>query len=109
MGHGINSANYNQRILKTIQPYFGLVWDGIKTAEVRKLDRDFQVGQEWYLDEYYIYTDPNGHFHSQFGSKRIHIKITHILSYKEFPEAFRDGWGMISFQRIENLFINNSL
>lgn len=38
--------------LKTVQPFFSEVENGNKTFEVRKNDRDFQVGDEVYLQEY---------------------------------------------------------
>lgn len=38
--------------LKTIQPYFNLVKDGTKKFELRKLDRQFKVGDILLLQEY---------------------------------------------------------
>ncbi len=38
--------------LKTIQPYFDRCWNQTKTFEIRKNDRDFQVGDEIFLQEY---------------------------------------------------------
>lgn len=38
--------------LKTVQPFFSNVKNGTKTFEHRRNDRDFQVGDEVYLQEY---------------------------------------------------------
>jgi ASC-1-like (ASCH) protein len=38
--------------LKTIQPYFNEVVDGKKNFEIRKNDRDYQVGDTLLLEEY---------------------------------------------------------
>ena len=38
--------------LKTVQPYFDRVWEGTKTFEIRKNDRDYQAGDNVLLQEY---------------------------------------------------------
>lgn len=38
--------------LKTLPPYFQAVMAGLKTAELRKDDRDFQVGDILVLEEW---------------------------------------------------------
>ena len=42
----------HDHVLKTINPYFQDVWDGKKDFEVRKNDRNFEVGQIIKLEEY---------------------------------------------------------
>lgn len=34
----------NKHYLKTVQPYFDAIDQGLKTFEIRKNDRDFKVG-----------------------------------------------------------------
>lgn len=87
----------SDRRLKTVDPWFQLVWDGLKTVEVRKSDRDFQIGQEWYLDHY----DPV----TGYGHKQIYIKITHVLAHDDFPEGIQPGYCMISFQKLANILV----
>lgn len=38
--------------LKTIHPYFRVIWEGFKPFEIRKNDRDFKVGDILLLREY---------------------------------------------------------
>lgn len=38
--------------IKTVQPYFDECWHGRKPFEVRKNDRDYQVGDKVVLQEY---------------------------------------------------------
>lgn len=63
--------------LKTHSPYFGLVWDGIKTFEVRKNDRDYQVGDRLKLVEVDPITlKPTGNFAT--------VAVTYILQGGSF-------------------------
>lgn len=62
--------------LKTINPYFEDVWNGVKRFEVRNNDRDFNIGDYCSLDEYF---DDN----HLYGNRSILVKITYIL--KDFP------------------------
>lgn len=45
--------NLQAHELKTIEPYFSKVWDGLKTFELRKDDRDFCIGDYLILRRYY--------------------------------------------------------
>jgi hypothetical protein len=58
--------------LKTIQPFFSEVKSGTKTFELRRNDRDFQVGDEVYLQEYDL--DNNS-----FSGQEVRAKITYVL------------------------------
>jgi hypothetical protein len=58
--------------LKTWQVPFDALWDGSKTFEVRRNDRDFKVGdtltlQEWFVD------------HVRWGERIIDARISYIL------------------------------
>ena len=65
--------------LKTVNPHFYLLSNGEKTFEIRKSDRDFQVGNLLHLQEY-IYADPvNPSNGGRYTGKSIYRKITHIL------------------------------
>lgn len=58
--------------LKTIQPFFSEVKNGTKTFEHRKNDRDFQVGDEVYLQEYDL-------MFNSFSGQEIRGTITYVL------------------------------
>jgi ASC-1-like (ASCH) protein len=58
--------------LKTISPYFELLWSGAKTFECRLNDRGYQVGDELRLREY----DASN---STYRGSEIHAVVTHIL------------------------------
>jgi len=56
--------------LKTVNPFFEDVWDLRKNFEVRKNDRDFQIGDKLKLLE--VRTDGK-------RERFIYVKITYIL------------------------------
>jgi len=58
--------------LKTINPYFNRCWEQEKTFEVRKNDRDFQKGDNVYLQEYDKETD-------KYSGRELHCVITYVL------------------------------
>jgi len=43
--------------LKALNPYFSDILDGMKTFEIRKNDRNFQIGDQLLLQEYDLYTN----------------------------------------------------
>lgn len=67
--------------LKTRPEYFQAVWDGRKTFEVRKNDRDFKVGDAVKLVEY---SESEGYT----GSALVKT-ITYIL---DDPEFVKEGY-----------------
>lgn len=68
--------------LKTIQPFFQQVCDGVKTFELRKNDRDFQVNELLKLQEYNPIT-------KEYTGRYVFKKITYIL--KDFT-GLVDGY-----------------
>lgn len=74
--------------LKINTPYYNAVRQGIKTAEIRLNDRDFQRGDKMILSEVDDYGKPLlGH--------PIVCEITHVLSDNEY---FKDDYVMLSFK-----------
>jgi ribosomal protein S17 len=76
--------------LKTWPPYFKDVWNRRKTAEIRKDDRGFQVGdvvelQEWNPDE------------KEFTGNVVEVRITHILRSEDGDFGLKRGYVMLSF------------
>lgn len=74
--------------LKTVQPYFDAVASGEKTAELRKEDRPFQVGDTLLLDEW------TG---SKFTGRFVAAQITHIT---RGPPWLSPGFCMLSFRKL---------
>ena len=67
----------NYHTLKTWPEFFKAVWDGYKTFEIRRNDRNFQVGDILRLLEYY--PDRN-----EFSGKTIDSKVTYVLQGGQF-------------------------
>lgn len=70
--------------LKTINPYFQAVWDGVKTFEIRKNDRNFKVGDLLKLREYL--PDCSG-----YTGRVIYAEINYILKQNTF-EGLAPGY-----------------
>lgn len=76
--------------LKTVQPFFDAVRDGKKTAELRKDDRGFQIGDVLVLREYDAKL-------RRYSGASVTVVVTHVL--RDF-EGLAPWWVMLSF-RIE--------
>ncbi len=76
--------------LKTLPKWYALACSGEKTAEVRKLDRDFRAGDILELHEY------DG---EKLTGRSIKVIVTHVLTDSEY---IREGYAMLSFQRCSN-------
>ena len=68
--------------LKTINPYFSAVLQGVKNFEVRLNDRDFKVGDEVHLQEYDLETN-------EYLGREVRAEITYVL--KKY-EAIKSGY-----------------
>lgn len=74
--------------LKTINPYFSAVFQGMKNFEVRLNDRDFKVGDEVLLQEYDLET-------KEYSGREVRAEITYIL--KDY-EAIKPGYVVFGFK-----------
>jgi len=74
--------------LKTWPGPFDAVWRGNKTAELRKLDRDFRVGDTLILR---CYLPDLG----RYDGRSVHATITHIV---HVGFGLQDGHGMLSMR-----------
>lgn len=70
--------------LKILPEYFDSVTNGEKTFEIRKNDRDFQIGDEVYLKEW---TPSDGYT----GGKAL-VRITYITDYEQ-----KEGYVVFAF------------
>lgn len=73
--------------LKILPEYFLEVVNGNKTFEVRKNDRDFQIGDYVTLREYNIETN-------EYTGRQINVKITYVL---DNPNYCKEGFVIFSF------------
>lgn len=77
--------------LKIVQPHFNNVASGLKTFEVRKNDRDFQVGDRVVLEEYVP-------LRRAYTGERVTVEITIIL---ESINGIEDDYCVFGFKKIE--------
>ncbi|MNW38087.1 hypothetical protein D3C74_151460 [compost metagenome] len=76
----------NKHELKILPEYFQAVWDGSKTFEVRKNDRDYKVGDMLVLLEW----DPDK---NEWTGSGICKRVTYIL---DAPEFVKEGYVVMS-------------
>lgn len=80
--------------LKTQDPHFRLVWDRKKTAEIRKADRLFEVGDTLKLRQY---CPQNG-----YGPRSIYATITAITDRLDV-DGIMPGYNMLSLGNLMNV------
>ncbi|HHR6394426.1 TPA: DUF3850 domain-containing protein [Providencia alcalifaciens] len=88
--------------LKIAPRYFRLIQDGLKTAEFRRADRDFQVGDEFLLREFNSVNKP----YANYTGNVIFCLVTDITKINEVYSELKPlpAFVMISFSiiRIED-------
>ena len=88
--------------LKIAPRYFRLIQDGLKTAEFRRADRDFQVGDELLLREFNSVNKP----YANYTGNVIFCLVTDITKINEVYSELKPlpAFVMISFSiiRIED-------
>jgi hypothetical protein len=67
--------------LKTAPEEFGAVWDGLKLAEFRKDDRDYQAGDKLCLNE----TDAAA---TRYTGRVVVATVRHVYRGRFLPEGF---------------------
>lgn len=81
--------------LKIWPEYFEAVKDGRKTFEVRKNDRDFQVGDDLLLREFV----PKGYYddnYEMYTDRILHRKVSYILQGSQF--GIQEGFVVMGLQ-----------
>jgi len=66
--------------LKTVNPFFTDIWNGIKSFEVRLNDRNFKVGDSILLKEYSL----NGYESREILCKIIYFFSGHLMLKKGY-------------------------
>lgn len=85
--------------LKTVPPFFKSVWEGKKNFELRYNDRNFQVDDILYLEEYF----PNA---ERYGQHVVKARVDYILSHEDF-EAIKEGWVIMSITVLDRVTIDS--
>ena len=85
--------------LKTHPEYFESIWNREKLFEVRKDDRNYQVGDNLKLREY----DP---FSSNFSTREIYANIAYKLEGGQF--GIEEGFCVLSLQYLNNYLLQVS-
>jgi ASC-1-like (ASCH) protein len=62
--------------LKILPEYFQAIAEGEKTFEIRRNDRDYQVGDELFLNEF----DPEK---QKYTGRREKVKVSYITDYAQ--------------------------
>ena len=76
--------------------WFDAVANGTKRFEIRKDDRGgFKAGDCLILKEI-DYNDNDGLYYT---GRRIIVKITHVLTAKQFPEGIKAGYAILSLDK----------
>lgn len=75
--------------LKTWPGFFRDIFDGHKTFEVRKHDREFGLDQVWYLRKWippsnptYTVTDKEYHLPGRYTGSWVKVKITYLMEHQ---------------------------
>lgn len=76
--------------LKTHVDPFCRVWSGAKTAELRKDDRDFKMGDTIVLREY-------KHRKQEYTGRWVRALITDIVWVGQWVDGVEGQWAMLSF------------
>ncbi len=80
--------------VKIIPAYFDAVKNGLKTFEIRKLDRDYNIGDTLILSEWQPETLSAG----SYTGRRVNVTILYILTHDLFPDGIKDGYGVLGIR-----------
>lgn len=82
--------------LKTWPEYFQAAWDGNKTFELRKNDRDYQVGDKLILREWCL--DKNDYTGLSI-TKRVSYILKDAEGFKYDELGLKDGYVIMGFEQ----------
>ena len=86
--------------LKIENKYHERTIDGSKLCEIRKNDRDYQVGDEIVFKTLWTSLDKpaEARFEDDYLIHETPYRITHVL---HFPEGLKDGYVALSIEEVE--------
>ncbi|MFT8350066.1 ASCH/PUA domain-containing protein [Clostridium saccharoperbutylacetonicum] len=88
--------------LKILPQYFNVVADGSKTFEIRKNDRDYQVGDKLVLEEWEC-------LERGYTGEEITKKIKYKITSYEFPEGIQEGYCILGLEDIDDWVFTSEL
>ena len=87
--------------LKTWPKFFDMVAVGLKTFDLRKDDRGFQLGDTLVLKEYL----PDA---KKFTGNELRALVICILEHNDFPEGLSAGYVVIGFEVLAKYMVRDS-
>jgi len=80
--------------LKIMPRFFQRVLSGNKTAELRKNDRSYQVGDILVLREFY---------NDKYTGREVVVTVSDIVRTSDFRDGLRNGTCMLSFRKLDKI------
>ena len=80
--------------VKISPAYFDAVKNGLKTFEVRRLDRDYKIGDTLVLSEWLPGTYEKG----EYSGRWVRVTILYILTHDQFPDGIKEGYGVLGIR-----------
>lgn len=81
--------------LKTWPLYFAAIVSGEKTFEVRKADRDFQVGDTLLLREFRLLDDTGK---GEYTGRKVYKQVSYVLTGGQF--GIEEGYCVLGIQSV---------
>ena len=78
--------------LKLNTKYFDAVQNGVKSFEVRKHDRNYQIGDT--LDMLEVFDD------GVIGARMFRMTIVFMLTHDDFPEGICEGYCVLGVKKV---------
>jgi hypothetical protein len=84
-------------VLKTNKTFFIQLWKRVKTAELRKDDRQYRVGDRLHL--YWFTGQPAM---DECGQWYVAATVSAITKHRDYPEGLKRGYVMLSLTNMTN-------
>lgn len=83
--------------VKCFERWFAEVTTGLKPFEIRKNDRDYQVGDLLELNE-----TKDG----EYSARAALYKITSVMPSEDFPDGIKAGYAVLGIQPITGIYVD---
>ncbi len=89
--------------LKIYPVFYDAVANGAKTFEIRKNDRDYQVGDTLCMREF---TGRGSDGVDNYTGRVVYAKVTYVLTSEDFPRAIVDGYAVLGIEVLRDLMLS---